>query len=122
MTDAHREDGDSVEPVGEQPTGPAGRPAHAGRSGQGSHGGDASAEPGGEDEYDVPADLSSLDDTPPAEAPQAESASTRAHTAMSTPTPDAPPSTSTTCAGSRRSTSNTSGASTATGTSPVTAA
>ncbi|MEP6629082.1 MAG: nucleotide exchange factor GrpE [Lapillicoccus sp.] len=79
MTDAHREDGDSVEPVGEQPTGPAGRPAHAGRSGQGSHGGDASAEPGGEDEYDVPADLSSLDDTPPAEAPQAESAPTGEH-------------------------------------------
>jgi molecular chaperone GrpE len=41
------------------PTGPAGRgPGRgrheaAGRSGQGPHGGDASAEPGGEDEYDV---------------------------------------------------------------------
>jgi molecular chaperone GrpE len=47
-------------PVGDEPTGPTGRPApdsrhrHAsGRSGQGRHGGDASVEPGGEDEYDV---------------------------------------------------------------------
>jgi molecular chaperone GrpE len=51
-----------VEPVGEEPTGPTGparsgpgrgRHEAAGRSGQGPHGGDASAEPGGEDEYDV---------------------------------------------------------------------
>jgi molecular chaperone GrpE len=51
-----------AEPVGEEPTGPAGPASHgrgrghheaAGRSGQGRHGGDASAEPGGEDEYDV---------------------------------------------------------------------
>ena len=51
-----------VEPVGEEPTGPtgpassgSGRGRHeaAGRSGQGRHGGDASSEPGGEDEYDV---------------------------------------------------------------------
>ena len=50
------------EPGGEEPTGSAGpasrgrgRGHHeaAGRSGQGRHGGDASAEPGGEDEYDV---------------------------------------------------------------------
>jgi molecular chaperone GrpE len=51
-----------VGPVGEEPTGPTGpagrgpgrgRHEAAGRSGQGPHGGDASAEPGGEDEYDV---------------------------------------------------------------------
>jgi molecular chaperone GrpE len=51
-----------VEPVGDEPTGPAepadhgpGRQRHeaAGRSGQGRHGGEASAEPGGDDEYDV---------------------------------------------------------------------
>jgi molecular chaperone GrpE len=51
-----------VEPVGEEPTGPTGPAGHgsgrgrheaAGRSGQGRHGGDASSEPGGEDEYDV---------------------------------------------------------------------
>jgi molecular chaperone GrpE len=47
-------------PVGEEPTGPPGHrgadPRHrhaSGRSGQGRHGGDASAEPGGDDEYDV---------------------------------------------------------------------
>ena len=53
---------ESVGPVGEEPTGPTGpggrgpgrgRHEAAGRSGQGPHGGDASAEPGGEDEYDV---------------------------------------------------------------------
>ena len=53
---------ESVGPVGEEPTGPTGPAARgpgrgrheaAGRSGQGPHGGDASAEPGGEDEYDV---------------------------------------------------------------------
>ncbi len=53
---------ESVGPVGEDPTGPTGpagrgpgrgRHEAAGRSGQGPHGGDASAEPGGEDEYDV---------------------------------------------------------------------
>ena len=68
---------EQVGPVGEEPTGPtgsaeatgsteatgptgptSGEPDHgrretAGRSGQGRHGGDASAEPGGEDEYDV---------------------------------------------------------------------
>lgn len=38
---------EQVEPVGEEPTGPAG---HAG---QGARGGDASSEPGGDDEYDV---------------------------------------------------------------------
>ncbi len=62
---------EQVGPVGEEPTGPTGstepagstgptggeaghgRHETAGRSGQGRHGGDASAEPGGEDEYDV---------------------------------------------------------------------
>ena len=53
---------ESVGPVGEEPTGPTGPAGHgpgrgrheaAGRSGQGRHGGDASSEPGGEDEYDV---------------------------------------------------------------------
>ena len=53
---------ESVGPVGEEPTGPTGPAARgpgrgrheaAGRSGQGPHGGDASSEPGGEDEYDV---------------------------------------------------------------------
>jgi molecular chaperone GrpE len=79
VTDEHRaqpeppEDREPMEPVGEQPTGPTGRPEPAGRSGQGSHGGDASAEPGGEDEYDVPADLSSLEDTPAVAEPQAAS-------------------------------------------------
>jgi len=51
-----------VGPVGEEPAGPPGptsrghgRGHHeaAGRSGQGRYGGDASAEPGGDDEYDV---------------------------------------------------------------------
>jgi len=51
-----------VEPVGEEPTGPtgpassgSGRGRHeaAGRSWQGGHGGEASSEPGGDDEYDV---------------------------------------------------------------------
>lgn len=76
MTDAHREDREPVEPAGDEPTGPAWPdktdPAThqpAGHAGQGGHGGDASAEPGGEDEYDIPADLSSLDDTPPAQEP-----------------------------------------------------
>jgi molecular chaperone GrpE len=47
-------------PVGDEPTGSPGQraddPTHrhtSGRSGQGGHGGDASAEPGGDDEYDV---------------------------------------------------------------------
>jgi len=52
---------EQVGPVGEEPTGPTGptgetraeRHDTAGRSGQGRHGGEASAEPGGEDEYDV---------------------------------------------------------------------
>jgi molecular chaperone GrpE len=49
-----------VDPVGDEPTGATGpRSEHGkhrhstGRTGQGPHGGDASAEPGGEDEYDV---------------------------------------------------------------------
>lgn len=71
MTD---ENLDSAGPVGDEPTGPAGRdetahPGHAGQAGQGGRGSGGSAEPGGEDEYDVPADLSSLDDTPPAAGP-----------------------------------------------------
>jgi molecular chaperone GrpE len=60
---------EQVGPVGEEPTGSTGptsgsaspkggepdqgRHETAGRSGQGRHGGEASAEPGGEDEYDV---------------------------------------------------------------------
>jgi len=51
---------DPVDPVGDEPTGATGPrsefPKHrhsTGRTGQGAHGGDASAEPGGEDEYDV---------------------------------------------------------------------
>ncbi len=79
MTDEHRDENQPVEPVGEQPTGPTGRPEPAGRAGQGRHGGDASAEPGGEDEYDVPADLSSLDDSPPATGPEAGSTQTGEH-------------------------------------------
>ena len=51
---------DPVDPVGDEPTGASGprsedpkRRHSTGRAGQGPHGGDASAEPGGEDEYDV---------------------------------------------------------------------
>ena len=51
---------DPVDPVGDEPTGATGpRSPHSkhrhstGRTGQGAHGGDASSEPGGEDEYDV---------------------------------------------------------------------
>jgi molecular chaperone GrpE len=58
VTAGHEQD--PVDPVGEEPTGATGprsedaRRRHStGRTGQGSHGGDASAEPGGEDEYDV---------------------------------------------------------------------
>ncbi len=61
MTPGHEPE--QVGPVGEEPTGPTGPTRRArvtstvtqtaGRSGQGAYGGDASAEPGGEDEYDV---------------------------------------------------------------------
>ena len=51
---------DPVDPVGDEPTGTTGPRSEqpttrhsTGRTGQGAHGGEASAEPGGEDEYDV---------------------------------------------------------------------
>jgi molecular chaperone GrpE len=60
MTASAGNEHDPVDPVGDEPTvatGPGpedGKHRHpTGRSGQGAHGGDASAEPGGEDEYDV---------------------------------------------------------------------
>jgi len=49
--------------------------AEPGHSGQGSAGPAGSAEPGGSDEYDVPADAAQLFDTPPAPEPDTEDAS-----------------------------------------------
>ncbi|HEU4330242.1 MAG TPA: nucleotide exchange factor GrpE [Lapillicoccus sp.] len=60
MTASSGNEHDPVDPVGDEPTGATGpRSPHSkhrhstGRTGQGAHGGDASSEPGGEDEYDV---------------------------------------------------------------------
>ena len=60
MTASSGNEHDPGDPVGDEPTGATGpRSPHSkhrhstGRTGQGAHGGDASSEPGGEDEYDV---------------------------------------------------------------------
>ena len=117
-----------VEPVGEEPdrahrtarrSGPGrGRHEAAGRSGEGPHGGDASSEPGGEDEYDV-----YIPDTPGSLVDNEIEGEVIEEAPVGRGPPGHPrrPSTSRTCSASRRSTSTTRSASTATATSPATA-